>query len=224
MHEIKNSSAANEHVPEVCPNCTGSQFDTEWRKQSFQYGKPGEAVELVAKVPVHVCRACEFEFTGEEAEEARHEAVCRHLGVLSPRQIVGLRKSYGMSRAEFAELSRVGTASLARWEAAILIQNPANDQLLYLLHYKENVDRLRNRRSPDVLPTLQAAAESTGEMASGELADESHRQFAASTGARVPTFCRHSVRGTFRAIGDLEQRRTVARTWDLRDLRGRING
>jgi hypothetical protein len=35
-----------------------------------------------------------------------------------------------MTRAAFAELTRLGDASLARWEKGLLIQNPANDQLL----------------------------------------------------------------------------------------------
>ena len=50
-----------------------------------------------------------------------------------------------MTRAAFAEMTRLGEASLARWEKGLLIQNPANDQLLYLLRFPENVERLRAR-------------------------------------------------------------------------------
>ena len=36
-------------------------------------------------------------------------------------------------------------ASLARWETGALIQNGANDQLLFLLTFPENFERLRRR-------------------------------------------------------------------------------
>jgi DNA-binding transcriptional regulator YiaG len=209
MHRIADSTAANDYTPEVCPNCAENRFDTESREQRFLYGKPGEAIELVANVPVHICRACKFEFTSEEAEEPRHEAVCQHLGVLSPRRITDLRRLYDMSRAEFAELSRVGTASLARWEAGILIQNPANDQLLYLLHFEDNVERLRNRGADGRLPTLRAVASQANE----PLEVESNGRIAFA-GAAISRRC--SIRGQFRAIRDSEQRRAVARNWRLR--------
>ena len=69
----------------------------------------------------------------DEGERLRHEAVCRHLGVLSPAEISGLRKGFGMSRAAFAELTGLGEASLGRWESGAVIQNRANDRYLRLL-------------------------------------------------------------------------------------------
>jgi DNA-binding transcriptional regulator YiaG len=95
---------------------------------------------------VMTCNQCGFQFTDEVAEEARHEAVCRHLGVMTPKEIKEIRKSYGMSRAEFSHLTRIGEASLARWENGLLIQSPAYDQLLYLLTFPENLERLKSTR------------------------------------------------------------------------------
>ena len=43
----------------------------------------------------------------------RHEAVCRHLGVLAPGEIRALRREHGMSRAAFARLTGFGEATLA---------------------------------------------------------------------------------------------------------------
>jgi len=71
--------------------------------------------------------------------------VCRHLGVMTPRDVEAVRTRLRMTRAAFADLTRLGEASLARWEKGLLIQNPANDQLLYLLLFPENVERLRSR-------------------------------------------------------------------------------
>jgi DNA-binding transcriptional regulator YiaG len=114
-------------------------------RDTFVYGTGSSAAELSALVPVHTCSACGFEYTDAAAEEARHEAVCQHLGLLAPRQIVGIRKYYGMTRGEFAGLSRFGEASLARWETGSILQNPGNDQLLYLLRFPDNIERLRER-------------------------------------------------------------------------------
>jgi DNA-binding transcriptional regulator YiaG len=64
---------------------------------------------------------------------------------MTPREVEAVRAGLGMTRAAFADLTRLGEASLARWEKGRLIQNPANDQLLYLLRFSENVERLRSR-------------------------------------------------------------------------------
>jgi len=62
-----------------------------------------------------------------------------------PAEVLDLRSSYGLTRAEFAEATRIGEASLARWETGQLIQNPANDNFLYLLRFRENWERLKAR-------------------------------------------------------------------------------
>jgi DNA-binding transcriptional regulator YiaG len=128
-----------------CPRCGSNSVTTTIERDTFVYGTGADAAELSALVPVHTCSACRFEYTDAVAEESRHEAVCQHLGILAPRQIVGVRKYYRMTRAEFAGLTRFGEASLARWENGSILQNPANDQFLYLLQFPDNVQRLRER-------------------------------------------------------------------------------
>ena len=129
-----------------CPMCEDKNVKTTIEKETFTYGDGAEAVELTVSVPVRTCTSCGFQFTDDIAEEIRHEAVCRYLGVMSPREIQRVRKAYEMSRAEFARLTRIGEASLARWESGQLIQNPAYDQFLYLLTFPENVERLKSRK------------------------------------------------------------------------------
>ena len=67
---------------------------------------------------------------------------------LPPADILKIRKESGLSRAEFARLTRIGEASLHRWENGLLIQNPAMDSYLRLLAYGENIQRLREKTSP----------------------------------------------------------------------------
>jgi len=138
-------------VPQAteCPNCGSKQVKTRNVLDQFDYGAGPEAVKLEARVPFRKCEECGFEYTDSEAEDIKHEAICRHLGVLNPSEIIGIRDRYGVSRATFAVKTRFGEASLARWETGQLIQNPANDNLLYLLTFSENWTRLLERgKSP----------------------------------------------------------------------------
>jgi putative zinc finger/helix-turn-helix YgiT family protein len=128
-----------------CPQCGQDAVETRTDNETFRYGTGEAAVELSALVPVHACASCGFEYTDAAAEDVRHEAVCRHLGILFPSQVIGIRKSFGFTRAEFAAITRFGEASLARWETGAITQNPANDQLLYLLQFPENMERLKER-------------------------------------------------------------------------------
>ena len=131
--------------PLRCASCGASSVGTEMVVEEFAYGTGEDSVQLRATVPMRTCRECGFQFTDHHAEDARHDAVCRHLGVMTPREVEAVRTRLGMTRAAFAEITRLGEASLARWEKGLLIQNPANDQLLYLLRFPENVERLRSR-------------------------------------------------------------------------------
>lgn len=130
---------------ETCVNCGSSQVTKEWKRQTFQYGADDASVELAAEMPVYTCLSCGYQFAGPEAEDARHEAVCRHLGVLTPREIMAIREHGGLTRSQFTELTRIGIASLKRWEAGALVQNAANDELVYLMVFPDNVVRLRER-------------------------------------------------------------------------------
>jgi putative zinc finger/helix-turn-helix YgiT family protein len=142
-----------------CPHCESEKVKTTTERQVFTYGEKDKATELEAYVSVRSCTNCGFQFTDGEAEDARHDAVCRHLKVLTPKEIVELRKRYEMSRAEFAELTRLGEASLARWENGLLIQNGGNDQLLYLLTLPSNVKFLQHRVAPSARPTVTTTRE-----------------------------------------------------------------
>ena len=121
----------------VCPLCGGDGVMISWNRHTFDYGSGESAAELSATVPVRRCTACELEFHDEIAELLKHEAVCEHLGVLSPAEIRRIREGYGMTRASFAQVTGLGEASLNRWENGLNIQTHANDRYLRLLALPE---------------------------------------------------------------------------------------
>ena len=124
-----------------CPICDGIA-ETHWYRHIFAYGAGDNAVELSADLPYGRCEACDFEFLDHDGERAKHEAVCKHLGVLSPWEIKAIRLRYKMTRAEFARLSGLGEATLARWEKGLVTQNRANDRYLRLLAAPGGIERL----------------------------------------------------------------------------------
>lgn len=136
----------------ACAICGSENLTCRSEIEKFPYGAGKNPATLQAKIDVFHCEDCQFEFTGPTAEEARHEAVCRHLGVMAPAEVKQVRKHYGLSRTEFASLTRLGEASIGRWESGSHIQNRAYDNYLYLLCYKDNHHRLllRTRQEDDI--------------------------------------------------------------------------
>lgn len=134
-------------IPPVCDACgeEGGVTVAE-RTQSFRYGEGEDAVELTVEVPVYECVHCGLSYTDDLAEELRHAEVCRHLDRLPPSQIRGIRRLHGVSQEEFSEISRIGIASLARWETGAVIQNPGYDEYLRLLGIPEIFERVKRRR------------------------------------------------------------------------------
>ncbi|MDE2782617.1 MAG: type II toxin-antitoxin system MqsA family antitoxin [Gemmatimonadota bacterium] len=128
--------------PSMCDLCGAPGLKTELVRDPFFYGVGNEAVELSADIPVHSCAKCDASYTGTEAERIEHDAVCRHLGLLTPDEIQGIRKRYGLSRAAFARLTGFGKASLARWERGEVVQNTSSDRYLRLLVDPEIFRRL----------------------------------------------------------------------------------
>ncbi len=116
-----------------CPQCGKSAISTSIEPDKFIYGAGNSAVELMVELPVRHCNACGTHYVDSEAEDIKHEAVCRHLGVLPPSAIANIRKKHSLSRAAFAKITGLGEASLGRWEKGINIQNIGNDRFIRLL-------------------------------------------------------------------------------------------
>ena len=98
--------------------------------------------------PVRTCSSC-GRYTDDEAEDIRHDEVCRHLGVLTATEIRDLRAKYDLSRAELARISGLGESSIGRWETREIIQNVANDRYLRLLRDPAIFLRAKSLASPE---------------------------------------------------------------------------
>ena len=135
-----------------CPLCGTAEVMTTWKWHVFDYGSGESVAELSVNVPVRSCVSCELEFLDEHAEEIKHEAVCEHLGVLTPAEIRRIREGHGMSRVGFARVTGLGEASLNRWENGLNIQTLANDRYLRLLKHPVIMRELRTLTEPRASP------------------------------------------------------------------------
>lgn len=122
------------NVDRDCPLCGKRSVTTYLYHDIFTYGSGDTAATLeVVDLPVRRCGPCDFEFLDHEGERLHHEAVCRHLGVLTPDEIRSIRRRFGMTRAAFAELARIDEATLKRWENGAAVQGPDDDRYLRTL-------------------------------------------------------------------------------------------
>ena len=143
----RRASAENKSPELSCALCGSSAIETAFHSHGFHYGSGERAAELSVEVPSRECRDCGFMFLDAEAEELKHAAVCRHLGVLTPQEVRRIRTQYGMTRADFAEVSGLDAGTLAGWENGLFIQTVADDRYVRLLSHTGNMQRLRSVRS-----------------------------------------------------------------------------
>ena len=144
---IMSSNSPVENSSETCPDCGEQDVETNTETESFEYAADSGLVQLSVDLPVSKCGKCGFEYLDIDAQELRHEAVCRYLGLFTPVEIERIRDCYKLSRPIFCDITKIGQASLGRWERGAKIQNAAYDQYLYLLQFPENLIRLRERNS-----------------------------------------------------------------------------
>ena len=136
----------------TCPVCGDDRVSTFFHQDAFEYGTGASAVTLHVDLPVRHCTACDLEFLDHVGERIKHEAVCRHLGVLTSTEIRSIRKKYGMTRSSFAQVTGLGEATLNRWENGVMIQNHANDRYLKLLTNADVFARLTELLSRPRIP------------------------------------------------------------------------
>lgn len=142
----------------TCPLCGNAGITTSWTLHSFNYGSGKSMVELTVDVPMRRCEDCDFVYLDDEAESLKHEAVCRHLGVLSPGEILRIRKGFGMTQLEFAQVTGLGVASLNRWENGLTIQTHGYDRYLRLLSvHPSNIRDIERFANPALSPQSKAS-------------------------------------------------------------------
>ena len=99
-----------------CPCCVEGRLTPSVRDETFEHRTDeGRTVEVHAKqVPYESCPSCGKVFVVGATLRARHDSICRTLGLLTPSEIRALRERHGLTQAEFAKITGVGEAWLLR--------------------------------------------------------------------------------------------------------------
>lgn len=135
----------------ACDLCGEGEVMLSEELQRFNYGPVEENIVLEALVPVWTCAACGGAYLGEEAAELMHDAVCRHLDRLTPKEVKAIRVSFGLRQEEFAELTGNGVASIKRWESGAQIPSRSADQYLKL-YRRLGVEKAKKYLKPRPTP------------------------------------------------------------------------
>jgi len=141
-----------------CPNCGAHAIHVAVESHRFMYGAE-KPVELVASYPVWTCASCGFNYKDGRAEEIEHVTVCRHLGLLTPQEIRDFRKRHGLSRLDLVRLTRLGEASLKRYETGAVLQNASIDRFLRLIDDPEVMKKLKKLNESYLEPNNTEVAE-----------------------------------------------------------------
>ena len=135
---METADGKREFTDIICDQCESTQLYREFVEYSFPYAaghsEDYKTIELTTKIPIYGCESCDYEHMRDDSHEAAHEAICKHLNILTPSKIRKFRDRLGMTREQFKDAYGIGTTTLGRWERGELIQNKANDNLLKCLH------------------------------------------------------------------------------------------
>lgn len=140
---MPNDLSDNNRFGVVCPDCGGTLRCT-WKTTTIFFGDFENTQTIPAQLPVNCCEYCEFESLDEYGQQLQDEALCRHFGILCPREIKDIRVNNNMSSAEFAVLTGIDKESIARWERGSSAQSLLEDRYLRILSDPEVLLKLKS--------------------------------------------------------------------------------
>ncbi len=118
---------------DACPSC-GTMM-TEKRAQ-LDYPVNGERISVSGASHLRCPKCEEVVLRHDEARQLRERAVeqyRRENGLLSVDEIRSIRERLGMTQGAFAQLLRLGSKTLSRWESGRNVQTAALDILLRMI-------------------------------------------------------------------------------------------
>lgn len=117
-----------------CAVCDSDRVKKIRRKFEARYNQMPVVVE---NVKMYRCEACGEEFfTPEQSHELSRQMknrVREQQGLLSPEQIVEIRKQLGLSQSDLEDLFGLGEKVVTRWETGRVVQGRTGDVALRLL-------------------------------------------------------------------------------------------
>jgi HTH-type transcriptional regulator/antitoxin MqsA len=131
------------HEGMLCPVCEVGKLQTIIKDLEFEY--KGEKTICTGR-RVFVCAECAEEFLDDRDERAIErrltDARRKVDGLLTSVEIRAIRRRFGFTQVQFAEVLGVGKKNFARYESGQASQGRATDNLLRILRERPDTIRL----------------------------------------------------------------------------------
>lgn len=125
MHDVASP------IETVCPECGKGQMRPFSRSEEFDFDLGGETLKVhVENVPVRMCDQCGEVMSGPAAAKARHNALCRAAGFLTPAEYKLIREGLDWTQQDLADLTGFGIATVSRAERGLLLPNRSYNTVL----------------------------------------------------------------------------------------------
>lgn len=117
--------------PWTCPSCGKDAVQPAVIRYQARVKHDGTTHEFaVPRFEVPRCGSCGELIITDEADRQLDIALRKHLGLLSPEDILQNRKALGLTQQDVASRTRIAKETICRWETGALVQSGAMDTLL----------------------------------------------------------------------------------------------
>jgi putative zinc finger/helix-turn-helix YgiT family protein len=135
----------------ICPICGAGNLKTHNGKYTFEPPPniPGGPI-VIENAKWEECTACGERIASIELEQALERERYRRLGLLTPEEILQIRKSLCFTQTEMSQILDVGEKTYARWESGHSLQNMSSDNLIRIFYRDAGQFlRMKAERNPE---------------------------------------------------------------------------
>ena len=148
-------------MAEKCPIC-GEIALTE-RAGTYNFvpppNIPGGPI-VIANAKWEECTSCKEQILSSELEQSLENERYKRLGLLTPKEILQIRKRVGLSQIEMAQILDIGEKTYARWESGHSLHNKS----MYQYFQNMLVEQVEAERRSDQTERVKQYIEKLPEM------------------------------------------------------------
>jgi putative zinc finger/helix-turn-helix YgiT family protein len=130
----------------TCPSCGTAMVE---KRATLRLPINGEEVSVASALHLSCIKCGEVVLRFQDAKRLREDAIAAYRkkhGLLSADEIRGIRERFGLTQAELAQLLKLGSNTVSRWESGRNVQTSAMDLLLKMIRdLPGSLDYLRDR-------------------------------------------------------------------------------
>lgn len=138
-------------MPKTCPICGKKSLSAKTGEYHFVPPEniPGGEI-VISNTSWDECEICGEKILSSDLDIKLEKERYKRLGLLTPEEIINVRKRAGLSQNEIAKILGVGEKTYTRWESGQSLQNKSSDNLIRLVDMNADLFvQLEAERSPE---------------------------------------------------------------------------